>query len=120
MSASTRIPLPKVGLLALASQIPRVAHPKACAHRPLSVYSKDMPDRLPVLLIMRQVSNQIVSAILFVLRAALVATVWLAALPWLTIWTWRFYFTIGNTACVVPSHNSDLTETCLSSLAHGG
>ncbi|PIL24929.1 hypothetical protein GSI_12816 [Ganoderma sinense ZZ0214-1] len=62
------------------------------------VYSKDMPERLPILLVMRQFSRQIVSAILFGLRAALVATVWLAALPWSTIWTWRMYFALGNSA----------------------
>lgn len=64
----------------------------------LPVYSKDMPERLPILLVMHQFSRQIVSAILFGLRAALVATVWLAALPWSTIWTWRMYFALGNSA----------------------
>ncbi|KAI0682125.1 hypothetical protein C8T65DRAFT_625163 [Cerioporus squamosus] len=62
------------------------------------VYSKDMPERLPFLLILRQFSQQVVSAILFGFRAALVATVWLAALPWATIWTWRMYFALGNSA----------------------
>ncbi|TBU39775.1 hypothetical protein BD309DRAFT_1083198 [Dichomitus squalens] len=62
------------------------------------VYSKDMPERLPILLILRQFSHQVVSAILFALRAALVATVWLAALPWATIWTWRVYFALGDSA----------------------
>ncbi|RPD64449.1 hypothetical protein L226DRAFT_484485 [Lentinus tigrinus ALCF2SS1-7] len=62
------------------------------------VYSKDMPERLPILLVLRQFSQQVVSAILFGLRAALVGTVWLAALPWATIWTWRMYFALGNSA----------------------
>ncbi|KAI1796687.1 hypothetical protein LXA43DRAFT_986618 [Ganoderma leucocontextum] len=62
------------------------------------VYSKDMPERLPILLVMQQFSRQIVSAVLFGLRAALVTTVWLAALPWSTIWTWRMYFALGNSA----------------------
>ncbi len=65
-----------------------------------TVYSKDMPERLPFFLILRQFSQQVVSSILFGIRAALVATVWLAALPWATIWTWRMYFALGNSACV--------------------
>ena len=62
-----------------------------------------MPERLPIFLVLRQFSHQVVSAILFGLRAALVATVWLAALPWATIWTWRMYFALGNSAYVHPS-----------------
>ena len=89
MFASTLILLPRVRS-AICSE--------SSTNSLLLVYSKDMPERLPILLVMRQFSRQIVSAILFGLRAALVATVWLAALPWSTIWTWRMYFALGNSA----------------------
>ncbi|KAH9935970.1 uncharacterized protein BXZ73DRAFT_76777 [Epithele typhae] len=60
------------------------------------VYSENMPERLPIYLILREVPRQVASAVLFILRTALVATVWLAALPYATIWTWRTYFALGN------------------------
>ena len=83
-----------------------MTHECTCADTCLTVYSKDMPDRLPILLIMRQVSQQIASGILLILRAALVATVWLAALPWVTIKTWRLYFALGNSAYATLSFSS--------------
>ncbi|KAH9840035.1 uncharacterized protein C8Q71DRAFT_474546 [Rhodofomes roseus] len=60
------------------------------------VYAPDMPDRLPVLLLLRQLSRQAFTTVVFCIRAAIVATVWLALLPWATIWTWRMYFAMGD------------------------
>ncbi|PCH44456.1 hypothetical protein WOLCODRAFT_90853 [Wolfiporia cocos MD-104 SS10] len=60
------------------------------------VYSPDMPERLPLLLLIRQLSRQAVSAVLFLLRATMVGMVWLALLPLATIWTWRMYFALGD------------------------
>ncbi|KAI0761783.1 hypothetical protein BD413DRAFT_700194 [Trametes elegans] len=80
------------------------------------VYSKDMPERLPILLVLRQFSRQFLFAILFGLRTALVALIWLAALPWATIWTWRMYFAMGNhaawwiSALKRPEHEPDLFD----------
>ncbi|KAI0369741.1 hypothetical protein BV20DRAFT_1044206 [Pilatotrama ljubarskyi] len=80
------------------------------------VYSKDMPERLPFFLILRQFSQQLLSAILFGLRTVLVASIWLAALPWVTIWTWRMYFAMGNhlawwiSAIKRPEHEPDLFD----------
>ncbi|KAI0831910.1 hypothetical protein BC628DRAFT_1350502 [Trametes gibbosa] len=80
------------------------------------VYSKDMPERLPFYLILRQFSRQLVSAVLFGLRTVLVASIWLAALPWATIWTWRMYFAMGNhaawwiSALKRPDHEPDLFD----------
>ncbi|KAI0358245.1 hypothetical protein OH77DRAFT_1475139 [Trametes cingulata] len=80
------------------------------------VYSKDMPERLPFFLILRQFSRQLLSAVLFGLRTVLVASIWLAALPWVTIWTWRMYFAMGNhlawwiSAMKRPEHEPDLFD----------
>lgn len=55
-----------------------------------------MPTTLPPLLLFRRLAQQALFAILFGLRAIMVGTVWLAVLPWITIWTWRVYFTMGE------------------------
>lgn len=55
-----------------------------------------MPSTLPPLLLFRRLAQQALFAILFGLRAIMVGTVWLAVLPWITIWTWRVYFTMGE------------------------
>ncbi|GJE91239.1 hypothetical protein PsYK624_073880 [Phanerochaete sordida] len=60
------------------------------------VYSADMPPRLPVLLLIRRLAQQSLLVLLFVARAIMVACIWLALLPWATIWTWRVYFTVGD------------------------
>ncbi|KAA1468915.1 hypothetical protein DENSPDRAFT_834409 [Dentipellis sp. KUC8613] len=60
------------------------------------VYAEDMPSRLPVFLLVRRLAQQAFFAVLFLLRAILVAVVWLAVLPWITVWTWRMYFVMGN------------------------
>ncbi|KAH9924822.1 hypothetical protein B0H21DRAFT_764612 [Amylocystis lapponica] len=60
------------------------------------VYATDMPERLPPVLLIRQLSRQMVSAVLFSLRAVMVGIVWLAVLPLATIWTWRMYFMMGH------------------------
>lgn len=66
-----------------------------------------MPNSLPPLLLIRRLAQQAFFVSLFGLRAILVAIVWLALLPWITIWTWRVYFTMGESTCVpfayVPS-----------------
>ncbi|KAG0698227.1 hypothetical protein DFH29DRAFT_834916 [Suillus ampliporus] len=60
------------------------------------VYAADMPPTLPLLLLCRRLAQQALFAALFGLRAVMVGTVWLAVLPWITIWTWRIYFTMGE------------------------
>ncbi|KIK49077.1 hypothetical protein CY34DRAFT_797462 [Suillus luteus UH-Slu-Lm8-n1] len=60
------------------------------------VYAADMPTTLPPLLLFRRLAQQALFAVLFGLRAIMVGTVWLAVLPWITIWTWRVYFTMGE------------------------
>ncbi|OSX64112.1 hypothetical protein POSPLADRAFT_1138372, partial [Postia placenta MAD-698-R-SB12] len=62
------------------------------------VYASHMPTRLPTVLVLRQLSKQAIVGVLFCARAVLVAIIWLAFLPWVTIWTWRMYFTMGDTA----------------------
>lgn len=64
------------------------------------MYSKDMPPRLPTLLLIRRLVQQLAVGLVFALRTMLVAFVWLVFIPWATIWTWRMYFTVGDSACV--------------------
>ncbi|KAH0836468.1 hypothetical protein J3R83DRAFT_8077 [Lanmaoa asiatica] len=60
------------------------------------VYASDMPTSLPPLLLIRRLAQQAFFASLFGIRAVLIGIVWLALLPWITIWTWRVYFTMGE------------------------
>ncbi|KAH9066911.1 hypothetical protein EDB87DRAFT_1721418 [Lactarius vividus] len=60
------------------------------------VYADDMPGQLPVVLLLRKFAQQVAFAILFCIRAVIVSFVWLAVLPWVTVWTWRMYFAMGN------------------------
>ncbi|KZT09822.1 uncharacterized protein LAESUDRAFT_694262 [Laetiporus sulphureus 93-53] len=62
------------------------------------VYAPDMPERLPIVLLLRQLSRQAAAAVLFFLRAMLVGFVWLAVLPLATIWIWRMFFAMGDSA----------------------
>ncbi|KZV69277.1 hypothetical protein PENSPDRAFT_608901 [Peniophora sp. CONT] len=62
------------------------------------VYAKDMPRRLPALLLMRRMIRHGAVWVVTGVRAGLVGGVWLALLPWATVWTWRMYFAIGNGA----------------------
>ncbi|RDB15868.1 ERAD-associated E3 ubiquitin-protein ligase doa10 [Hypsizygus marmoreus] len=60
------------------------------------VYAPDMPSTLPPILLIRRLLQQAVFGLLFGLRAMGVALIWLAALPWATVWTWRMYFSMGD------------------------
>ncbi|TFK17884.1 hypothetical protein FA15DRAFT_675738 [Coprinopsis marcescibilis] len=60
------------------------------------VYAPDMPSRIPPFLLIRRLIQQLFFGIFFVLRAIIVAIIWLAVLPWVTIWTWRMYFAMGE------------------------
>lgn len=55
-----------------------------------------MPMHLPPLLLLKQLAQQTAVVILFALRAVLIAIIWLGILPWATIWTWRMFFTVGD------------------------
>lgn len=59
-----------------------------------------MPTSLPPLLLIRRLAQQTFFASLFGIRAILIAFVWLGLLPWITIWTWRVYFTMGESTYV--------------------
>lgn len=86
------------------------------------VYAQDMPTHLPVILLFRQFAQQAVHAVIFCLRAVLVAFVWLAVLPWFTVWTWRIYFAMGSST--YDSFDIHLTYVSCSHiyfiLVHGG
>ncbi|KAF8629103.1 hypothetical protein AX15_003588 [Amanita polypyramis BW_CC] len=60
------------------------------------VYAPNMPSALPAPLLLRRLAQQVLYGALFGIRAIFVATIWLAALPWLTLLAWRFYFAMGE------------------------
>ena len=62
----------------------------------MPVYAPDMPSSLPPLLLMRRLIQHILLTLLFVTRGFAVATIWLGVLPWVTVWTWRMYFSMGE------------------------
>ncbi|KAF9013558.1 hypothetical protein BDZ89DRAFT_467644 [Hymenopellis radicata] len=75
------------------------------------VYAEDMPSRLPPTLLARRLAQQAFYGVMLSLRAVIVGMVWLAVLPWATVWTWRICFTIGElTAWYIsdrtPPHDS--------------
>jgi len=70
------------------------------------VYADDMPRHLPAILLLRKLAQQAVFAVFFCIRAIIVSFVWLAILPWITVWTWRMYFAMGNSTYVTVT--SDL------------
>lgn len=55
-----------------------------------------MPPTLPPVLLIRRLAQQALFTLLFGLRAIAVAVIWLAVLPWATVWTWRMYFSMGE------------------------
>src|SRR6266436_5020600 len=65
-----------------------------------TVYADDMPRHLPVILLLQKLAQQVIFAIFFCIRAVVVSFVWLAILPWVTVWTWRMYFAMGNSTYV--------------------
>ena len=65
-----------------------------------------MPRHLPVILLLRKFAQQVAFAILFCFRAIIVSFVWLAILPWVTVWTWRMYFAMGNSTYVTVTSES--------------
>lgn len=62
----------------------------------MTVYAPDMPSSLPFVLLVRRIVQQTFLGILFVIRAMAVSAIWLGVLPWVTVWTWRMYFSMGE------------------------
>ncbi|KAG6907887.1 hypothetical protein DXG01_006994 [Tephrocybe rancida] len=60
------------------------------------VYAPNMPSSLPPVLLVKKLIQQTLFAILFGIRGIVVGVIWLAALPWATVWTWRMYFSMGE------------------------
>lgn len=63
---------------------------------PILVYSPNMPKQLPFVLFLRKFAKQLMWGALLVLRGLMVSFIWLAFLPYITVWTWRFYFIVGD------------------------
>ncbi|KAG0280310.1 hypothetical protein BGZ95_010589 [Linnemannia exigua] len=62
----------------------------------LLVYSPDMPDNIPYWILAKRVIDTLAKGIKLILRAVLVASIWLIILPYFTIWIWRLYFWVGD------------------------
>ncbi|KAL0955165.1 hypothetical protein HGRIS_004073 [Hohenbuehelia grisea] len=60
------------------------------------VYAADMPSNLPKSLLIRRLVAHVFYALLLGLRAVAVGTIWLAVLPLMTVWSWRMYFSMGD------------------------
>ncbi|KAF5383819.1 hypothetical protein D9615_003736 [Tricholomella constricta] len=75
------------------------------------VYAPDMPSTLPPVLLIRRLLQQGLFALLFGLRGIVVGIIWLAALPWATVWTWRMYFSMGeSTAWWISGHPRPVSD----------
>ncbi|KAF9127020.1 hypothetical protein BGW39_006175 [Mortierella sp. 14UC] len=55
-----------------------------------------MPDSLPYWILAKRVIDTLAKGIKLILRAVLVASIWLVILPYFTIWIWRLYFWVGD------------------------
>jgi E3 ubiquitin-protein ligase MARCH6 len=69
-----------------------------------TVYAPNMPSTLPPVLLLKRLMETMLFGLLFVMRAMAVAAIWLGVLPWVTVWTWRMYFSLGESASVVYLH----------------
>jgi hypothetical protein len=77
-----------------------------------------MPDTIPIILFLRRGIRRFYGLVQIWFRALLVGIVWLIALPWATVWIWRFYFWSGENIAFsingqkLPNRPSDnITET---------
>ncbi|KAF9522418.1 hypothetical protein CPB83DRAFT_112389 [Crepidotus variabilis] len=61
------------------------------------VYAPDMPSSLPPFLLFRRLIQHLFFGFLLLLRGIAVVAIWLGFLPWVTVWTWRMYFSMGET-----------------------
>lgn len=61
------------------------------------VYSDEMPEVIPISVLMGRAVRKLVKVTRFIFRGILVAFIWLVMLPYFTIWVWRLYFWIGET-----------------------
>lgn len=91
----------------LAATNPHGARTERCevcgtAYRFHKVYAKDVPNKLPLTVIVKRIVISACWAHVTALRALLVAFCWIGLLPWCTVWMWRLYFWSGaNSAAAV-------------------
>ncbi|KAI8393645.1 uncharacterized protein BYT42DRAFT_609419 [Radiomyces spectabilis] len=60
------------------------------------IYREDMPERVPLNVLLKQCIRRAGFLLKITLRAILVIMIWLVMLPYFTLWTWRFYFWSGE------------------------
>ncbi|KAF5353123.1 hypothetical protein D9758_008724 [Tetrapyrgos nigripes] len=70
------------------------------------VYAADMPSRLPAILMAKRLLQSVLYTILLALRAVTVLFVWLALVPLIIVWSWRMYFSMGETTAWWISNRS--------------
>jgi hypothetical protein len=66
----------------------------------MMVVFAEIPQRLPLLLVLRRLIYSLMSSIALVFRVILVATTWLALLPYSILWVTRFYFLVAELLAV--------------------
>ncbi|OZJ02188.1 hypothetical protein BZG36_05494, partial [Bifiguratus adelaidae] len=77
------------------------------------VYSPDMPANVPIFLFFRRMLIHSFNLFNTLVRAAMVGTVWLVLLPYVTVWMWRFYFWSGNNLATGMAAMTDVTRAVL-------
>ncbi|GET00217.1 RING finger membrane protein [Rhizophagus clarus] len=65
------------------------------------IYDPKMPDTIPIVLFLRRGIRRLYGLVQIWFRALLVGIVWLIALPWATVWIWRFYFWSGESIAFI-------------------
>ncbi|KAE9390042.1 hypothetical protein BT96DRAFT_946431 [Gymnopus androsaceus JB14] len=75
------------------------------------VYAADMPSTLPSLLMTRWLLEQGFYTLLIILRAIVVSVVWLALVPLFTVFSWRVYFSTGDSIALWISGHRSLEES---------
>ncbi|KAJ1972426.1 hypothetical protein H4R35_004679 [Dimargaris xerosporica] len=70
-----------------------------CGHefRFSPVYDPNMPQHIPFYVVIKRLLYHAATAIVYVMRVALVGFVWFILLPYMTVWVLRFYFWTGQT-----------------------
>ncbi|KAI8150028.1 hypothetical protein BJV82DRAFT_7339 [Fennellomyces sp. T-0311] len=75
------------------------------------VYRPDMPESLPLTLFITQLHQKIMFLARATVRCIIVSLVWLVILPYLTVWTWRFYLWSGENMAFKLSRLQDSNAT---------
>lgn len=68
-----------------------------------------MPSHIPFVLFLRKLAQQLFFTVILGLRFVLVVMLWFIFFPYVTVWTWRFYFVLGENMYVkLPSSSTHI------------